>query len=205
MFLASVNRVVVLPLWFSISGSTTISCSSYDNGGVVVVGSVDCRTAGVSVTEVGGKSSSSTTTSCLRAWISLCGGFGVTGNAGLTASKVLAAIAAGGGAADTIGPPVTTGEATALVACVVAIAVADVDAVTEDDGAAVAVTAVVGVVVTGTGAAIIGGAVADDDDNEPSDVDVVTVDATDVVATVVETPGVVADVVVVSACVCVPS
>jgi len=42
---------------------------------------------------------------------------------------VFAAIAAGGGTAVTIGPPSTTADATALVACVVAMAVAEVDAV----------------------------------------------------------------------------
>lgn len=32
-----------LPLRFSISGSTTISCSSYDSGGVVVAGTLGAR------------------------------------------------------------------------------------------------------------------------------------------------------------------
>jgi len=45
-------------------------------------------------------------------------------------ARVFAAMAAGGGTAVTIGPPSTTAEATALAACVVAMAVAEVDAVT---------------------------------------------------------------------------
>lgn len=45
-------------------------------------------------------------------------------------ARVFAAMAAGGGTAVTIGPPSTTAEATAFAACVVAMAVAEVDAVT---------------------------------------------------------------------------
>lgn len=66
-------------------------------------------------------------------------------------AKVLAAMAAGGGAAVTNGPPETTGEATAFVACVVAIAVAEVDAVI---GATVTAGIAVTEVVSATGVAI---------------------------------------------------
>jgi len=159
---------------------------------------MDCRTAGVSAVEVG-RLPFLTTTNCSRDRIALCGGFNAVIADGLTASSVLAAIAAGGGAADTIGPPVTTGEATALVACVVAMAVADVDAVTEDCAAA-AVTGAIDavVVVTGTAGVIVG---AIDGDGSADGVDATAVDAVAVGVTVVvaavvdvETAGVVADV-----------
>lgn len=151
--------MAVLPLWFSVSGSTTISCSSYDSGGVVAVMCTDCRTDVVS----GGSPPSSmalsvatgrdrvllvTAVNCSRDRIALCGGFkGVAevvaslvmaeGSTTDKVARVLAAMAAGGGAAVTIGPPETTGEATALVACVVAMAVAEVDAVTGETPRAV--------------------------------------------------------------------
>lgn len=87
-------------------------------------------------------------------------------------ARVFAAMAAGGGTAVTIGPPSTTAEATALAACVVAMAVAEVDAVTglTADGT-VQVVAVVAAVdaVNGIGAAAVDGevsnAVADADDD----------------------------------------
>jgi len=54
------KRTAVRPLWFSISGSTTISCNSYDSGGVVViVTATDCRVVVASV--VGGPPSTTTT------------------------------------------------------------------------------------------------------------------------------------------------
>lgn len=53
------NRTDVRPLWFSVSGSTTISCNSYDSGGVVVIVTVaDCRVVDASV---GGSPSTTTT------------------------------------------------------------------------------------------------------------------------------------------------
>lgn len=84
-------------------------------------------------------------------------------------ARVLAAMAAGGGTAVTIGPPSTTGEATALIACVVAMAVAEVDAVIEMlDGTGIVVDTVnvgaavnVGVVVN-VGAAVNDGVAVDD-------------------------------------------
>lgn len=62
--------------------------------------------------------------------IALRGGFKVVDDGSVTdkVASVFAAMAAGGGTAVTIGPPSTTGEATALAACVVAMAVAEVDA-----------------------------------------------------------------------------
>lgn len=177
--------MAVLPLWFSISGSTTISCSSYDSGGVVAVTCTDCRTDAVS----GGSPPPSTTMTvaagrdrellvtaadCSRDRIALGGGFKVVAVAvapvamaeGSTTDKVasvLAAMAAGGGAAVTIGPPETTGEATALVAWVVAMAVAEVDAVTGDTP--IAVTGVVIVDVGAVTAAVVTvGAVGSEDD-----------------------------------------
>lgn len=132
------KRTFVRPLWFSISGSTTISCNSYDSGGVVViVTATDCR---VVVASVGEPSSTTTTVAAGRGravvaggspdLIALRGGFKVVDDGSMTdkVASVFAAMAAGGGTAVTIGPPSTTGEATALVACVVAMAVAEVDA-----------------------------------------------------------------------------
>lgn len=86
-------------------------------------------------------------------------------------ASVFAAMAAGGGTAVTIGPPSTTAEATALAACVVAMAVAEVDAVTglTADGIVqvVAVAAAVDAVnVIGVAVVVDGeesNAVADDD------------------------------------------
>jgi len=133
------KRTAVRPLWFSISGSTTISCNSYDSGGVVViVTATDCRVVAASV---GGPSSTTTTVAAgrdgaavaggSRDLVALRGGFKVVDDGSMTdrVASVFAAMAAGGGTAVTIGPPSTTGEATALVACVVAMAVAEVDAV----------------------------------------------------------------------------
>jgi len=96
-------------------------------------------------------------------------------------ARVFAAMAAGGGTAVTIGPPSTTAEATALAACVVAMAVAEVDAVTglTADGTVqvVAVAAAVDAVNVIGAAAVVDGeesnAVADADD----DVDAATVAA----------------------------
>lgn len=116
-----------------------ISCNSYDSGGVVViVTATDCRVVAASV---GGPPSTTTTVAAgrdgvavaggSRDLIALRGGFKVVDDGSMTdkVASVFAAMAAGGGTAVTIGPPSTTGEATALVACVVAMAVAEVDAV----------------------------------------------------------------------------
>jgi len=84
-------------------------------------------------------------------------------------------MAAGGGTAVTIGPPSTTGEATALVACVVAMAVAEVDAVIGiTDGGTAAVVNVADVDVT-----------VDGESNAAADVDVIGAAVVDVVAVTV--------------------
>lgn len=152
------NRaVVVLPLWFSLSGSTTISCSSYDSGGVVVVlvplALVDGSAPSTTITVALGRDGAA---AAKEDWWDLTealgGGFeelvldaaaATGGSMTDKVARVLAAMAAGGGAAVTIGPPLTTGMAMAFVACVVAIAVAEVDAVT---GATAMATLVVFVV-----------------------------------------------------------
>jgi len=138
-----------------------ISCNSYDSGGVVViVTATDCRVLAASV---GGPPSTTTTvaagrdgvavTGGSRDLVALRGGFKVVDDGSMTdkVASVFAAMAAGGGTAVTIGPPSTTGEATALVACVVAMAVAEVDAVIGLTGCTVVVVdaANVGAVVNG--------------------------------------------------------
>jgi len=66
------KRTGVLPLWFSISGSTMISCSSYDSGGVVViVTATDCRVVAASV---GGPPSMMTTVAAGCDGVAVAGG-----------------------------------------------------------------------------------------------------------------------------------
>lgn len=135
------NRAAVLPLWFSISGSTTISCSSYDSGGVVVVilspdrcvvtGSVENPRSTTTTVDAFCFGAAAAVAGGSRGRVALGGGLAAmaAGPATDRVANVFAAMAAGGGTAVTIGPPSTTAEAMALVACVVAMAVAEVDAV----------------------------------------------------------------------------
>lgn len=97
-----------------------------------------------------------TATGGSRDRVALCGGFVAAppayGSSTDNRTTVLAAMAAGGGAAVTIGPPpVITAEATVLVACVVPMAVAELDAVmaVAADPAADAAPSVVAAAVTG--------------------------------------------------------
>jgi len=105
---------------------------------VVIVTATDCRVVAASfngppstATMVATGRDKAAVAGGSRDLIALCGGFKVVADGSMTdkVARVFAAIAAGGGTAVTIGPPSTTGEATALVAWVVAMAVAEVDAV----------------------------------------------------------------------------